>query len=79
MKWKEENNQLYRKFEFKSFIQAWGFMSQVALIAEKANHHPDWKNSYNKVEITLTTHDKGNQVTDQDRSLAEAIDKIILV
>ena len=76
-KWKEENNKLYRKFEFKSFIEAWGFLNKVALLAEKADHHPDWSNSYNKVEITLTTHDENNQVTDKDRGLAAAIDKII--
>ncbi len=51
-------------------------MTRVALIAEKMNHHPDWKNVYNRVEISLSTHDAGNVVTDRDRKLAEAIDKL---
>lgn len=74
--WKEENNQLHRTFEFADFIQAFGFMSQVALAAEKMNHHPDWSNVYNKVDIVLSTHDAGNVVTIKDRDLAKAIDLI---
>jgi 4a-hydroxytetrahydrobiopterin dehydratase len=74
--WKEENNKLIQAFEFKNFIEAFGFMTKVALIAEKMDHHPEWKNVYNKVEITLTTHDKGNTITEKDRKLAEAIDGI---
>lgn len=75
--WKEENNQLTRTFEFKDFIEAWGFMNKVALLAEKMNHHPNWSNVYNKVEIALTTHDAGNTVTEKDRKLAEKIDKLL--
>ncbi|MEQ8909345.1 MAG: 4a-hydroxytetrahydrobiopterin dehydratase [Vicingaceae bacterium] len=75
--WKEENNQLHRKFEFKDFIEAWGFMSQVAIIAEKMNHHPNWSNVYNTVEINLSTHDAGDSITDKDRELAKAIDKLV--
>jgi 4a-hydroxytetrahydrobiopterin dehydratase len=75
--WKEENNQLKRIFEFKDFIEAWGFMNKVALLAEKTDHHPNWSNVYNKVEIALTTHDAGNTVTDKDRKLAEQIDKLL--
>ena len=75
--WKEVNNSLNRSFEFKDFIDAWGFMNKVALLAEKANHHPEWKNVYNKVEISLTTHDQNSTVTDKDRKLAKAIDGIL--
>lgn len=75
--WKEENNSLKQVFEFKNFIEAFSFMTRVALIAEKMNHHPEWKNVYNKVEIILSTHDKGNIVTEKDRVLAKAIDELI--
>ncbi len=74
--WKEENNNLYRSFEFKDFSAAFAFMTRVALLAEKQNHHPTWKNTWNKVEIWLQTHDAGNTVTDRDRKLAAAIDKL---
>jgi len=74
--WKESENNLYRSFEFEDFVQAWGFMSKVAILAEKANHHPEWKNVYNRVEIWLSTHDAGNTVTEKDRKLAEKIDQI---
>jgi len=74
--WKEENNTLKRNFEFSNFIEAFAFMTKVALIAEKANHHPNWSNVYNKVSITLNTHDAGDTVTEKDRKLAEAIDKV---
>jgi 4a-hydroxytetrahydrobiopterin dehydratase len=76
--WKEENNTLTQTFKFKNFIEAFGFMTKVALVAEKMSHHPEWKNVYNKVEITLTTHDKGNTITEKDRTLAKAIDEIIM-
>lgn len=75
--WKEENNQLKKTFQFKNFSEAFAFMTRVAFIAEKMNHHPDWKNVYNRVEINLNTHDAGDIVTDKDRKLAEAIDKIL--
>ena len=75
--WKEENNQLKRDFEFKDFIEAFAFMTRVAFIAEKMNHHPNWSNVYNKVSIALNTHDAGNIVTDKDRKLAEKIDKLL--
>lgn len=74
--WIEKDNRLTKSFEFKNFIEAWGFMNKVALLAEKANHHPEWSNVYNKVNISLTTHDKGNQVTQYDRDLATAIDAV---
>jgi 4a-hydroxytetrahydrobiopterin dehydratase len=75
--WKEENNKLYKKFEFKDFSEAFAFMARVALAAEKMDHHPLWTNVYNKVEIWLNTHDAGDIVTDKDRQLAEKIDKLI--
>jgi 4a-hydroxytetrahydrobiopterin dehydratase len=74
--WKEEDNKLKRTFEFSDFVEAFGFMSQVALLAEKMDHHPNWSNVYNKVTIELTTHDAGNTVTEKDRELAKAIDKL---
>ncbi len=75
--WKEENNELVKKFEFEDFVKAFGFMTKVAILAEKANHHPWWSNVYNNVEIRLTTHDAGNTITDKDRDLANAIDKLV--
>ena len=74
--WKEENNKLYKKFEFKNFSQAFAFMTQVALEAEKMNHHPFWSNVWNRVEIWLSTHDAGDVVTDKDRKLSEKIDAL---
>jgi 4a-hydroxytetrahydrobiopterin dehydratase len=75
--WKEENNKLKRTFEFKDFSEAFAFMTRVALIAEKQNHHPWWSNVYNKVEMELNTHDAGDVVTEKDWKLAKAIDKLI--
>ncbi|PBQ31704.1 4a-hydroxytetrahydrobiopterin dehydratase [Sphingobacteriaceae bacterium] len=73
--WELAGNSLYKEFKFKDFISAFGFMSQVALYAEKLNHHPDWKNVYNTVSITLSTHDAGG-LTKLDFELAKLIDKI---
>lgn len=75
--WKEEDNKLKRTFEFNNFIEAFGFMSQVALLAEKMDHHPNWSNVYNRVNIELTTHDQGNVVTKRDHKLAAAIDELL--
>jgi 4a-hydroxytetrahydrobiopterin dehydratase len=75
--WIEENNQLKRNFLFKDFKAAFAFMTKVAAIAEEMNHHPTWKNEYNKVDIRLSTHDAGNIVTDKDRKLALAIDRVL--
>lgn len=75
--WQEENNSLKKTFKFKNFSEAFAFMTRVALIAEKMDHHPEWKNVYNTVEISLSTHDAGNIVTEKDRKLAEAIDKLM--
>ncbi len=74
--WTEENNQLKRNFQFSNFIDAFGFMTKVAFVAEKMNHHPNWSNVYNKVEIALCTHDAGNTVTEKDRKLSAEIDRI---
>jgi len=76
--WIEEDNKLKAQFKFSDFIEAFAFMSSVAILAEKANHHPFWTNVYNHVNIELCTHDAGNIVTDKDRDLAMAIDKIYL-
>jgi 4a-hydroxytetrahydrobiopterin dehydratase len=75
--WKEENNKLYRKFQFKNFSEAFAFMTRVALQAEKMDHHPLWTNVYNTVEVWLSTHDAGDIVTDKDRILAKKIDALI--
>ena len=74
--WNEEKNQLQVIFKFKDFTQAFAFMTEVAAVVEKMNHHPNWSNKWNTVEIHLTTHDAGNIVTDKDRSLADAIDAV---
>ncbi len=74
--WKEQNNQLVREFQFKDFVEAFAFMTKVALLAEKHNHHPEWSNVYNKVEIRLCSHDAGNVITDKDRKLAAAIEGV---
>ncbi len=75
--WKEENNQLYRQFQFADFSEAFAFMTRVAIEAEKMNHHPFWSNVWNKVEIWLSTHDAGNTVTEKDRNLARRIDALV--
>ena len=72
--WQEQNNTLYKKFTFSNFIDAFSFMTKVAIIAEKMNHHPNWSNVYNTVEISLNTHDAGDIVTEKDYELAKAID-----
>lgn len=77
MGWQLKNDQLVRNFEFENFSEAWAFMTRVALLAEKRDHHPDWSNSYNKVQIRLNTHSAGDIVTDKDRSLAAEIDKLL--
>ena len=75
--WKETDNKLYRKFEFSDFSEAFSFMTRVALIAEKMDHHPLWTNVYNSVEIWLSTHDAGDLVTEKDKKLAKEIDSLI--
>ena len=65
-----------REFRFKNFSEAWAFMSRVALLAEKHDHHPEWSNVYNRVAITLTTHDAGG-LSERDARMARAIDKLL--
>ena len=77
MDWIEENNRLKKTFDFKDFVEAFGFMSSVAIIAEKMNHHPNWSNVYNSVSFELNTHDAGDIVTEKDHSLAKAIDALV--
>ena len=74
--WKEENNRLKKTYRFKDFSEAFAFMTRVALIAEKMNHHPTWTNTWNTVSFELSTHDAGDKVTDKDQKLAEAIDQL---
>lgn len=74
--WKEENNRLTKTFKFSNFVEAFGFMTKIALLAEKQNHHPFWTNVYNTVTIELNTHDAGDIVTDKDHALAKAIDEV---
>ena len=75
--WLNHNNQLYRKFVFANFSEAFAFMTRVALLAEQQNHHPTWANTWNRVEIWLSTHDAGNIVTEKDQRLASDIDKLV--
>ena len=74
--WKEIDNQLKAKFQFKDFVEAFAFMTEVAFHAEKQGHHPNWSNVWNKVSISLTTHDAGNIITEKDWKLAEVIEQI---
>ena len=74
--WEIDNKTIKKEFKFDTFIDAFGFMSKVALLSEKMDHHPDWQNTYNKLKINLTTHDKGG-ITNNDINLAESIDKLI--
>jgi 4a-hydroxytetrahydrobiopterin dehydratase len=75
--WEERDGALRRTFEFADFSEAFAFMARVALLAEKRDHHPDWSNSWNKVDIALSTHSAGSTVTDADRDLAAAIDNLL--
>ena len=73
--WAVDGGKLHRELEFKDFSQAWAFMSRVALAAEKADHHPEWSNVYNRVEIVLSTHDAGG-LSGKDIDLAKFIDSV---
>jgi 4a-hydroxytetrahydrobiopterin dehydratase len=75
--WIEKENALYQQFSFANFSEAFAFMTRVAIAAEKMDHHPRWSNVYNKVELWLNTHDKGDIITEKDRKLADAIDAIL--
>ena len=74
--WKIDNKTIKKEFQFDNFIEAFGLMTKVALLSEKMDHHPNWQNTYNKVKIELTTHDRGG-ITTNDTKLAESIDKLI--
>ena len=73
--WELRSGKLRKEFQFSDFVAAWGFMSQVALLAESQGHHPEWKNVYNKVEIELSTHDASG-ITKKDIELARSIEGI---
>ena len=75
--WTNTDNQLYRKFQFQNFSEAFAFMTRVALLAEQHHHHPRWSNVRNTVEIWLSTHDAGKVVTEKDHALAKAIDSLL--
>jgi 4a-hydroxytetrahydrobiopterin dehydratase len=72
--WKEENNKLSKTFTFKTFGEAIAWMVKASFEIEKINHHPEWTNVYNKVHVSLTTHDTGNTITEKDKQLAEILD-----
>ena len=73
--WTKDRNAIRKTYRFADFNEAWGFMSRTALIAEQMNHHPEWLNIYNRVEITLTTHDAGG-LSALDVNLANHMDRI---
>jgi 4a-hydroxytetrahydrobiopterin dehydratase len=74
--WKEENNSLIKTFEFSSFEDAIQFMQNATPFISETDHHPTWSNTYNRVEVKLTTHDAGNKITEKDRKLAAYLDKL---
>lgn len=74
--WTLKEEKLNREFKFKNFVQAWGFMTQVAMLAEQMDHHPEWSNVYNRVEIYLTTHEAGG-ISQRDFDLAAKIDQVL--
>ena len=76
--WTETPAGLYRQFKLKNFVEAFAFMTKVAILAEKHNHHPTWTNTYNSVEIWLITHDEGNSITEKDLALAKEIDGLLV-
>lgn len=73
--WSIERGKLHRQFQFNSFVEAFGFMSSVALVAESMGHHPEWFNVYNRVTVDLTTHDAGG-ITDKDVALARRMNEL---
>lgn len=76
--WTESGEGLTRLFEFANFVEAFGFVTQVALVAQRQDHHPDIAISWNKVTVTTMSHDAGNSITDRDHKLAASIDKLLL-
>jgi len=75
--WTEKNNELHGQFKFQDFGTAMAFIFEVSLLAERMDHHPTWTNTWNKVDIVLSTHDAGNTITEKDHKLAKGIDKIV--
>lgn len=75
--WSVEDGKLHRDLEFEDFVAAFGFMTRVALVAETLQHHPEWRNVWNRVSIDLTTHDAGNQISAKDFELAAKIDGLV--
>ena len=75
--WTESDNKLKREFKFKDFNEAISFINRIAMVSEKYNHHPEIYNVYNKVIISLCTHDQGSVITDKDYDLAKKIDDIL--
>ena len=73
--WELRDNALHRELKFRNFVDAFAFMTAVALVAERMNHHPEWSNVYNKVTIRLTTHDEGG-ISEKDFALAAEINEI---
>jgi 4a-hydroxytetrahydrobiopterin dehydratase len=73
--WSLENGKLHRQFQFASFVEAFGFMSSVALVAESMGHHPEWFNVYNRVTVDLTTHDAGG-ISQADVDLAKKMNEL---
>jgi 4a-hydroxytetrahydrobiopterin dehydratase len=74
--WEEKENALYKKFKFKNFSETFAFMTRIALEAEKMDHHPRWTNTYNELEIWLSSHDAGDKVTERDHKLSKKIDAL---
>ncbi|MBN1218382.1 MAG: 4a-hydroxytetrahydrobiopterin dehydratase [Anaerolineae bacterium] len=74
--WELKEGKLHRQLKFKNFVQAWGFMTQVAILAERADHHPEWSNVYSQVTIDLTTHEAGG-ISQRDVELAQKINTVL--
>ncbi|MDZ7785777.1 MAG: reverse transcriptase-like protein [Candidatus Saccharibacteria bacterium] len=75
--WQEKNQKLYKKFTFKDFVEALDFINRVGAMAEEHSHHPTIENTFNTVELKLSTHDAGDKVTEKDKKLAKAIDELL--
>ena len=74
--WELKDEKLHRELKFKNFVQAWGFMTQVAMLAEQADHHPEWSNVYSRVTIDLTTHEAGG-IRQRDFDLAKKVNELL--
>jgi len=75
--WAIKEDKLHREFKFPDFVSAFGFMTKVAILSERSNHHPEWSNMYNKVAISLTTHEAGG-ISNRDFELADEISRLVL-